>query len=116
MIADKYQGKRLNSPNDVVVKSDGSIWFTDPMFGILSNVEGEIAESELPMNVYRVDGKTGAMSVVADGINAPNGLAFSPDEKILYIVESRAQPRRIASFSPPPDTPSTCVPRPIHTL
>ena len=87
VICDRFEGKRLNSPNDIVVKSDGSIWFTDPRFGILSNYEGEIAESELPMNVYRVDGKTGAVTVVADGINAPNGLAFSPDEKKLYIVE-----------------------------
>ncbi|MBV9347553.1 MAG: SMP-30/gluconolactonase/LRE family protein [Pseudolabrys sp.] len=98
VIADRYEGKRLNSPNDVVVKSDGSIWFTDPAFGILSNYEGEIAQSELPMNVYRVDGKSGAISVVADGINAPNGLAFSPDEKKIYIVESRAVPRTILSF------------------
>lgn len=98
VIADKYEGKRLNSPNDIVVKSDGSIWFTDPAFGILSNYEGEIAPSELPMNVYRVDGKTGAMTVVADGINAPNGLCFSPDEKKLYVVESRSVPRRILTF------------------
>jgi gluconolactonase len=88
----------LNSPNDVVVKSDGSIWFTDPRFGILSNYEGEIAEPELPMNVYRVDGQTGTMTVIADGINAPNGLAFSPDEKKLYIVESRSEPRAILSY------------------
>lgn len=98
VICDNYQGKRLNSPNDVVVKSDGSIWFTDPMFGIHGFYEGEKADSELPMNVYRVDGKTGAVTVVADGINAPNGLAFSPDEKTLYIVESRATPRTILSF------------------
>lgn len=98
VICDRFEGKRLNSPNDVVVKSDESIWFTDPRFGILSYYEGEIAEPELPMNVYRVDGKTGAMTVVAEGINAPNGLAFSPDEKKLYIVESRSEPRRILSF------------------
>jgi gluconolactonase len=98
VICDRFEGKRLNSPNDVVVKSDGSIWFTDPRFGILSYYEGEIAEPELPMNVYRVDGKTRAMTVVAEGINAPNGLAFSPDEKKLYIVESRSEPRRILSF------------------
>ena len=90
VICDRFEGKRLNSPNDVVVKSDGSIWFTDPRFGILGNYEGEIAEPELPMNVYRVDGVTGAVSVVADGIEAPNGLAFSPDERKLYIVESRS--------------------------
>jgi gluconolactonase len=98
VICDRFEGKRLNSPNDVVVKSDGSIWFTDPRFGILGNYEGEIAEPELPMNVYRVDGKSGAVTIAADGINAPNGLAFSPDETKLYIVESRAQPRTILSY------------------
>ncbi|MBX6328302.1 MAG: SMP-30/gluconolactonase/LRE family protein [Pseudolabrys sp.] len=98
VICDRFNGKRLNSPNDVVVKSDGSIWFTDPCFGILGFYEGEPAEAELPMNVYRVDGTTGAVTVVADGINAPNGLAFSPDEKRLYIVESRSVPRRILVY------------------
>jgi gluconolactonase len=98
VICDRFEGKRLNSPNDVVVKSDGSIWFTDPRFGILGNYEGEIAESELPMNVYRVDGQTGAVTVIADDINAPNGLAFSPDESKLYIVECRAEPRTILSY------------------
>ncbi len=98
VIAERYNGKRLNSPNDIVVKSDDSIWFTDPQFGLLSYYEGEIAEAELPMNVYRIDGKTGAMTVVADDIVAPNGIAFSPNEKKLYIVESRAVPRRILSF------------------
>ncbi|MBV8791783.1 MAG: SMP-30/gluconolactonase/LRE family protein [Pseudolabrys sp.] len=98
VIADRYEGKRLNSPNDVVVKSDGSIWFTDPQFGLLSNYEGEIAEPELPMYVFRVDGQTGKMSVVADGIKAPNGLAFSPDEKKFYLVESRAEPRTILVY------------------
>jgi gluconolactonase len=98
VVCDKFEGKKLNSPNDVVVKSDGSIWFTDPMFGILGYYEGHIDKSEIAMNVYRVDGKTGAATVVADGINAPNGLAFSPDEKKLYIVESRSEPRRILSY------------------
>jgi gluconolactonase len=98
VVCDNYEGKRLNSPNDVVVKSDGSIWFTDPRFGILANYEGAVAESELPMNVYRVDGASGAVTVVAEGINAPNGLAFSPDEKKIYIVESRSEPRRILVF------------------
>ncbi|HEY6025268.1 MAG TPA: SMP-30/gluconolactonase/LRE family protein, partial [Pseudolabrys sp.] len=98
VICDKFEGKRLNSPNDIVVKSDGSIWFTDPQFGILGYYEGDMAEPELPMNVYRVDGKTGAVTVAADGINAPNGLAFSPDETILYIVESRSEPRRILAY------------------
>jgi gluconolactonase len=98
VICDSFEGKRLNSPNDVVVKSDGSIWFTDPRLGILSYYEGEIDEPQLPMNVYRIDGNTGAVTIVADGINAPNGLAFSPDEKTLYIVESRSEPRRILRF------------------
>ena len=98
VICDSFNGKRLNSPNDVVVKSDGSIWFTDPVFGILGNYEGDKAEPELPMNVYRVDGQTGVATAVAGDINAPNGLAFSPDEKKLYIVASRADPRTILSY------------------
>jgi gluconolactonase len=98
VVCDRFDGKRLNSPNDIVVKSDGSIWFTDPMFGILGFYEGHVDTSELPMAVYRVDGATGAVDKVADDILAPNGLAFSPDEKILYIVESRAEPRRILAY------------------
>ena len=98
VICDQFEGKRLNSPNDLVVKSDGSIWFTDPQFGILGNYEGSKAEPELPMNVYRVDGKTGAVTVVADGIDGPNGLAFSPDEKKIYIVASRGEPRMILAY------------------
>jgi gluconolactonase len=94
VIADRFEGKRLNSPNDIVVSKDGAIWFTDPTFGIISYHEGGKAEPELPLNVYRVD-PSGSMTVVAEGINQPNGLAFSPDESILYIVESRSQPRRI---------------------
>ena len=98
VILDRFEGKRLNSPNDVVVRSDDSIWFTDPPFGILGNYEGERAQPELPTNVYRVDGRTGAASVVAGDIEGPNGLCFSPDERLLYVVESRAQPRRIRVF------------------
>lgn len=89
-----YQGKRLNSPNDVVVKSDGSIWFTDPTFGILGYYEGEKAEPELTPAVYRIDGQTGEATIAADDVDGPNGLAFSPDESILYVVASRAQPTR----------------------
>jgi len=96
-LADRFEGKRLNSPNDVVVKSDGSIWFTDPSFGILGYNEGVKAEPELPLNVYRLD-PSGALCVVAQGIDQPNGLAFSPDEAILYIVESRSQPRKILAY------------------
>jgi gluconolactonase len=86
--------KRLNSPNDVVVKSDGSIWFTDPEFGVLTEYEGHKAKPELPMAVYRLDPESEAATVVADGINGPNGLCFSPDEQVLYIVESRGAPTR----------------------
>ncbi len=94
VLADSYDGKRLSSPNDVVVKSDNSIWFTDPPFGILGNYEGNRAEPELGQNVYRIDAATGVLSVVADDIKGPNGLAFSPDETMLYIVESRGVPTR----------------------
>ena len=93
-LADSFGGKRLNSPNDLVCKSDGSVWFTDPTFGILGWYEGSKAEPALPMNVYRWD-PSGTLEVVAEGINQPNGLAFSPDESTLYIVESRATPRKI---------------------
>jgi len=79
VLMDNWQGKRLNSPNDVVVKSDHSIWFTDPPFGILGDYEGHKAEPELPQAVYRIDGESGAVTVVADDILGPNGLCFSPD-------------------------------------
>ena len=88
VIADRFEGKRFNSPNDVVVKSDGSIWFTDPSYGILSDYEGEKAEPEMGCHVYRVDGTTGCPARVADDFVKPNGLAFSPDEKLLYIADT----------------------------
>jgi gluconolactonase len=94
VIIDHFQGKRLNSPNDVVVASDGAIWFTDPPFGLASFYEGMVAEQELNPNVYRVDPLTGQAAIVADDIAGPNGLCFSPDEKHLYVVESRAVPTR----------------------
>jgi gluconolactonase len=104
VIMDNWQGKPLNSPNDVVVKSDGSIWFTDPPFGILGNYEGYKAESEVPQAVYRVDGDSLEASVVADDVLGPNGLCFSPDESILYVVESRGQPyRKILAYDVAPD-------------
>lgn len=96
-LLDRFEGKRLNSPNDIVCKSDRSIWFTDPSFGILGNYEGAKAEPELPTNVYRLD-PAGKATVVAAGINQPNGLAFSPDESVLYIVESRSVPRKILVY------------------
>ena len=94
VLADRFQGKRLNSPNDIVCARDGSIWFTDPMFGILGKWEGEPAESETPMAVYRLPPHGGELQRVIDDLKAPNGLAFSPDEKVLYVVESRAVPHR----------------------
>jgi gluconolactonase len=96
-LVNSYQGKRLNSPNDIVCRSDGSVWFTDPTFGILGWYEGGKAEPELPMNVYRLD-VPNKLTVVAEGISQPNGLAFSPDESILYIVESRSTPRKILAY------------------
>ncbi|MSP05374.1 MAG: SMP-30/gluconolactonase/LRE family protein [Acetobacteraceae bacterium] len=95
VLADSYQGKKLNSPNDVVVKSDGSIWFSDPMFGISGFYEGHKDTSELPMAIYRVDGHTGAITKATDEVAGPNGLAFSPNESVLYIVASRAEPNRL---------------------
>jgi gluconolactonase len=98
-LAERYDGKRLNSPNDVVVKSDGSIWFTDPPFGLLGYYEGYKAEPELPVTrVYRLDAAGKDLTVVADDVNGPNGLAFSPDESLLYVVESRATPRLISAY------------------
>jgi len=99
VLADQYDGKPLNSPNDVIVKSDGSIWFTDPPFGILGFYQGEKALAELPERIYRIDPHTRALSVVADDVSGPNGLAFSPDEKLLYVIESRTRPRRIRAFN-----------------
>jgi gluconolactonase len=98
VLMDELGGKRLNSPNDVVVKSDGSIWFTDPPFGIIGYYEGHKDAPELSTNVYRIDGATGQASVVADDVEGPNGLAFSPDESKLYVVASRAEPRTIVVF------------------
>jgi gluconolactonase len=96
VIADRFQGKRLNSPNDVVVRSDGSIWFTDPSYGIDSDYEGWRAESEIgACHVYRVDPATGACRVVADDFVRPNGLAFSADERRLFIADTRANHLRV---------------------
>jgi gluconolactonase len=94
VLADRWQGQRLNSPNDIVCASDGGIWFTDPLFGIAGHWEGEPAESETPWAVYRIDPASGALERKIDDLAAPNGLAFSLDEKILYLVESRATPHR----------------------
>jgi gluconolactonase len=89
VIAEQYQGNRLNSPNDIVVKSDGTIWFTDPTYGISAEYEGGKTESEIgSCNVYRFDPADGSLRVVVDDFSRPNGLAFSPDESILYIADS----------------------------
>jgi gluconolactonase len=98
VLCDNIGGRRLNSPNDVVVARDGAIWFTDPPFGILGYYEGQMAESEIAPAVYRIDPHSGVAAVVADDIPGPNGLAFSPDENILYIVASRARPREILAY------------------
>lgn len=88
VLADSYQGKPLNSPNDIVVKSDDSVWFTDPHYGINTDYEGFKSEQELPCNVYRIDPQSGAMEAVLTDFNCPNGLAFSPDEKRLYVSDT----------------------------
>jgi gluconolactonase len=104
VIADRYKGKRLNSPNDVVVKSDGTIWFTDPNYGIMSDYEGHKADMEQDGRyVYRFDPRDGTLAVVADDFDQPNGLAFSPDETELYIADSAvshdaSKPRHIRAF------------------
>jgi gluconolactonase len=88
-LADKFEGKRFNSPNDAVVKSDGSIWFTDPTYGIDTDYEGNKAESEIgAANVYRLDPETGALTAVITDLLRPNGLAFSLDEKLLYVTDT----------------------------
>ena len=92
-LIDTFAGKPLNSPNDIVCKSDGTIWFTDPAFG--PNPHESMAKPELPGNVYRLDPETRQASVVVSGVKGPNGLAFSPDESKLYVIESRGTPNRL---------------------
>ncbi len=98
VIADQYDGKPLNSPNDIVCASDGSVWFTDPPFGILGYYEGHPATPELPTNVYRWDAQSSELTVVAGDIVRPNGLAFSQDESRMYIVEAGVSPRVIRAY------------------
>jgi gluconolactonase len=92
VLMDRFEGKRLSSPNDVVVAADDSIWFTDSIWGIRSNYSGSIEPQELPTNVYRID-KTGRATVVIDDIKMPDGLAFSPDGKKLYVIEDGVHPQ-----------------------
>lgn len=105
VLADRFEGKRLNSPNDVIVKSDGSIWFTDPTYGIDSEYEGDKADAEIDGSyVYRIDPETGALTAVITDMVKPNGLAFSPDESLLYVADTGAThvengPRHIRRFT-----------------
>lgn len=97
VLADRYDGNRLNSPNDIVVAQDGGIWFTDPPFGIGGFWEGEPATPELPHAVYRI-APDGTLQQKITDLAGPNGLAFSPDQRLLYVVESRARPRKIWAY------------------
>ncbi len=103
VLADSYNGKRLNSPNDVVSHSDGSTWFTDPDYGILSDYEGKKAEPELPCQVYRID-TNGRIEALISDMSKPNGLAFSPDESKLYVADTGAShdehgPKHIVQYT-----------------
>ncbi len=95
IVVDRWQGRRLNSPNDVVVKRDGTIWFTDPPYGIVSDYEGHKADSEIGRcYVFRFDPAMGSLRVVSDFAEDPNGLAFSPDESVLYVSDTSAARHR----------------------
>jgi gluconolactonase len=100
VIADRFQGKRLNSPNDVVARSDGSLWFSDPSYGIESDYEGDRADPELDgCYVFRADSAGGGVRIVADDFDHPNGLAFSLDERRLYVSDTGVEPSHIRSFA-----------------
>ncbi len=109
VLADRWNGRRFNSPNDLVVKSDGSVWFTDPDYGIMSDYEGEQAEGEIgACNVYRWDPASGSVDAVASDFVKPNGIAFSPDERVLYVADTGGShvadgPRHIRRFEVGPD-------------
>ena len=98
VLCDRFAGKRLNSPNDVVVAADGAVWFTDPPFGIAGYYEGIRAQPELGQHLYRLDPLSGLPAIMADEVPGPNGLAFSPDGTTLYVVASRAEPRAIWAY------------------
>jgi gluconolactonase len=98
VLAENFDGKPLNSPNDLVVSADGAVWFTDPDYGISSNYEGAPAEPALPTRVYRIDPDSGELEVVIESLDRPNGLCFSPDEALLYVVDSGSSPRTIHVF------------------
>ena len=94
VLADRFEGKRLNSPNDIVCQRNGTVWFTDPPFGISGDWEGDPAISELPHALYCINPSDGKLQQVLTDVAGPNGLAFSLDESVLYLVESRAKPHR----------------------
>jgi gluconolactonase len=97
-LVDRYEGKRLNSPNDLVVKSDGTVWFTDPPYGILSDLEGHKGQSELDANyVFRFDPQKNDLKIVGDDFDRPNGICFSPDESVIYIADS-GEPKHIRAL------------------
>jgi gluconolactonase len=98
VLADAFDGHRLNAPNDVVVASDGGVWFTDPGYGIDTDYEGRRAAAELPTAVYRVDPATGALDAVVTDLERPNGLCFAPGEALLYVVDSGSSPGRICTY------------------
>jgi gluconolactonase len=98
VLMDRFEGQPLNAPNDVVVRSDGSIWFTDPGYGILTNYEGHRAALELPTQVYRLDSISGIATAVLADMERPNGLCFSPDESRLYVADTGARPRVIRVY------------------
>jgi gluconolactonase len=95
VIAERFEGKRFNSPNDLVVHPDGDIWFTDPPYGIRGNYEGFKSDSELKEAVYRVDGKSGQISKVTDEVTGPNGICFSPDYKRLYVADTGTRETKV---------------------
>lgn len=117
VVADRFQAKRLNSPNDVIVSRDGAVWFTDPHYGIMSDYEGSRAPQELPCHVYRVD-PDGTIDAVITDMACPNGLAFSPDESTLYVADTgrmhHADPQRILAFDCTTGRPGNA--RPFHTI
>ena len=99
LLADSFEGKRLTGPNDVVVKSDNSIWFSDNGAGTRGNYLGHTAPQELPFRVYRLDPATGKMTIAVGDMKRPNGLAFSPDEKLLYVIDTPGpDPRSIQVY------------------
>lgn len=101
VLSDSHEGRRLNSPNDLVAHSDGSIWFSDPTYGIISDVEGYRADPEQAANcVYRIDGESGRVSAEIDGLKMPNGLCFSPDGQTLYVADSGADMGPEIEFDP----------------